>query len=249
MGTHVSSPSKIATSGSLLSDYLKQNRDDIGAQIVNRFSVSDGVLPFLFKVLSIEKALSIQTHPNKATAEKLHAEQPHIYRGARKQMVLVQVAHTAYRWKSQAGDGNRSDIILSSLRIPSYRPHRIIFGGRSGVCGPDPTQGPASVHRLCCLSHCLLPGDEECVEGVVHVAHDCRGKSIYSGAEDLGRTIQRGRSERNGKSISGLGDTVERPIPRRYRYFLPICAELRQAGEGRSNISWGGRAARLRVWR
>jgi mannose-6-phosphate isomerase len=84
MGTHVSSPSKVATSGDLLSDYLKQNQDDIGAQIVNRFSVSDGVLPFLFKVLSIEKALSIQTHPDKATAEKLHAEQPHIYRGAHK---------------------------------------------------------------------------------------------------------------------------------------------------------------------
>jgi len=80
MGTHVSSPSKVATSGNLLSDYLKQNQDGIGTQIVNRFSVSDGALPFLFKVLSIEKALSIQTHPDKATAEKLHIEQPHIYR-------------------------------------------------------------------------------------------------------------------------------------------------------------------------
>jgi len=84
MGTHVSSPSRVATSGDLLSDYLKQNQDDIGAQIANRFDAPDGVLPFLFKVLSIEKALSIQTHPDKATAVKLHAEQPHIYRGARK---------------------------------------------------------------------------------------------------------------------------------------------------------------------
>lgn len=82
MGTHVSSPSRVATSGDLLSDYLKQNRDEIGVQIINRFSLSDGALPFLFKVLSIEKALSIQTHPDKATAKKLHSEQPHIYRGA-----------------------------------------------------------------------------------------------------------------------------------------------------------------------
>ena len=87
MGTHVSSPSKVATSGDLLSDYLKQNQDGIGAQIVNRFGRSDGVLPFLFKVLSIEKALSIQTHPDKATAEKLHAEQPHIYKGTHKRMI------------------------------------------------------------------------------------------------------------------------------------------------------------------
>ena len=81
MGTHVSSPSKIARSGDLLSDYLKQNQDDIGEHTTN---TSDGALPFLFKVLSIEKALSIQTHPDKATAEKLHAEQPHIYKGSYK---------------------------------------------------------------------------------------------------------------------------------------------------------------------
>ena len=249
MGTHVSSPSKVATSGDLLSDYLKKNQDDIGAQIVNRFSVSDGVLPFLFKVLSIEKALSIQTHPDKATAEKLHAEQPHIYRGAHKRMVLVLLAHTAYRWKSQARDGNRPDTILSSLRIPSYRPHWIVFGGCSGVCGLDPTQGPAKVHRFCFLSGCLLPGSEECIKRVVHITHDCRGKTICSGVEDLGRTLQRGRSERNGKSISGLGNTVERPIPRRYWHLLLICAKLCEAREGRSDISRGGRATRLRVWR
>ncbi|KAF9651026.1 mannose-6-phosphate isomerase [Thelephora ganbajun] len=80
MGTHLSSPSKVATSGDLLSNHLKENQGDIGAQIIDILRVSDGVLPFLFKVLSIEKALSIQTHPDKATAEKLHAEKPHIYR-------------------------------------------------------------------------------------------------------------------------------------------------------------------------
>lgn len=93
MGTHVSSPSKVATSGDLLSDHLKQNQDLIGAHIVNKFGVSDGALPFLFKVLSIEKALSIQTHPDKTTAEKLHAEQPHIYKGARKSTTPVLPAH------------------------------------------------------------------------------------------------------------------------------------------------------------
>ena len=85
MGTHVSSPSTVATSGDLLSGYLKLNKHEIGG----RFGAEDGVLPFLFKVLSIEKALSIQTHPDKATAEKLHAEQPHIYKGARERLVIV----------------------------------------------------------------------------------------------------------------------------------------------------------------
>jgi len=40
----------------------------------------DGSLPYLFKVLSINKALSIQAHPDKALAEKLHAKAPHIYK-------------------------------------------------------------------------------------------------------------------------------------------------------------------------
>lgn len=36
-------------------------------------------LPFLFKVLSIRKALSIQAHPNKKLAEQLHAKDPKNY--------------------------------------------------------------------------------------------------------------------------------------------------------------------------
>lgn len=37
-------------------------------------------LPFLFKVLSINKALSIQAHPNKKLAEQLHASNPKEYK-------------------------------------------------------------------------------------------------------------------------------------------------------------------------
>jgi len=105
MGTHISSPSKVATSGDLLSDYLKK-QEDIGGKIVNRFGMSDGALPFLFKVLSIEKALSIQTHPDRATAERLHIEQPHIYRGAHGRMAPpptcsrnIQMETTNRRWR------------------------------------------------------------------------------------------------------------------------------------------------------
>ncbi|CAD7930585.1 unnamed protein product [Amoebophrya sp. A25] len=37
-------------------------------------------LPFLFKVLSVGKALSIQVHPDKSLAEKLYREQPTVYK-------------------------------------------------------------------------------------------------------------------------------------------------------------------------
>ena len=37
-------------------------------------------LPFLFKVLSVNKALSIQAHPDKKHAEELHKARPDIYK-------------------------------------------------------------------------------------------------------------------------------------------------------------------------
>lgn len=59
MGDHLSGPSKIKTTGETLTTFLANNKNDlIGGH---------SSLPFLFKVLSIQKALSIQVHPNKVT--------------------------------------------------------------------------------------------------------------------------------------------------------------------------------------
>ncbi|KIY67218.1 mannose-6-phosphate isomerase [Cylindrobasidium torrendii FP15055 ss-10] len=80
MGTHPTSPSTLP-SGSTLADVLKGNPGLIGDSVSKRFpKTAQGDLPFLFKVLSIEKALSIQTHPDKSTAEQLHAQLPDIYK-------------------------------------------------------------------------------------------------------------------------------------------------------------------------
>jgi mannose-6-phosphate isomerase len=88
MGTHPTSPSHVqghrhvlSLSDLALKTHLAANTHLIGSQVNDRFKAHDGDVPFLFKVLSINKALSIQTHPDKKTAEKLHAEQPHIYKG------------------------------------------------------------------------------------------------------------------------------------------------------------------------
>lgn len=48
----------------------------MGHDISSKYSSK---LPFLFKVLSIQKALSIQAHPNKKLAEKLHSQDPEHY--------------------------------------------------------------------------------------------------------------------------------------------------------------------------
>ena len=83
-GTHSKGPSTIAGGGGeLLSTYLEEKKA--------------GTLPFLFKVLSVEKALSIQAHPNKTLAVLLHASAPQHYPDAnhKPEMVLALSPFTA----------------------------------------------------------------------------------------------------------------------------------------------------------
>ena len=62
-----------------LKDWLTSNNAAMGKELEG-YSVSSGDLPFLFKVLSIAKGLSIQAHPNRELAQKLHAERPEVYK-------------------------------------------------------------------------------------------------------------------------------------------------------------------------
>lgn len=64
IGTHPNGPSLIIERDVLLSDYIKDNLDAIGPAVRQRFGVA---IPFLLKVLSVRKALSIQAHPQKVT--------------------------------------------------------------------------------------------------------------------------------------------------------------------------------------
>lgn len=76
MGTHSSNPSRDAETGRDLLDLIQDNQALLGSPIAAKFGRK---LPFLFKVLSINKALSIQAHPNKKLAEALHARDPKNY--------------------------------------------------------------------------------------------------------------------------------------------------------------------------
>ncbi|KAF9465624.1 mannose-6-phosphate isomerase [Collybia nuda] len=80
MGTHPKSPSHVLSTGEELSKHLAAHPQLIGKDVISKFDAGEGNLPFLFKVLSIEKALSIQSHPDKPTAEKLFLSQPDIYK-------------------------------------------------------------------------------------------------------------------------------------------------------------------------
>ncbi|KAI9784583.1 MAG: Mannose-6-phosphate isomerase [Geoglossum umbratile] len=71
MGTHPSLPSRdVATQRTLL-DLVQENQALVSPEIVKLYGQK---LPFLLKVLSIRKALSIQAHPDKKLAEQLHAK-------------------------------------------------------------------------------------------------------------------------------------------------------------------------------
>lgn len=80
MGTHPSLPSKDVETQRTLLDLVQDNQALLSLDISERYG---GKLPFLFKVLSIRKALSIQAHPNKKLAEQLHARDPRNYPGMR----------------------------------------------------------------------------------------------------------------------------------------------------------------------
>ncbi len=76
MGTHPSGPSELAAApGGTLGAWLEAHPAALGARSAARFGP---VLPFLFKVLSVGTALSIQSHPDKALAERLHREKPEV---------------------------------------------------------------------------------------------------------------------------------------------------------------------------
>ena len=74
MGAHPNGCSKIQLEDAeiLLLDFINKDKANVLSSKVDKLF---GALPYLFKVLSAEKALSIQVHPNKLEAEKGFAEE------------------------------------------------------------------------------------------------------------------------------------------------------------------------------
>ncbi len=70
MGVHPNGPSRVPSSDNLLlSEFLSKNKSFLGKH---------GAFPFLLKVMSIEKPLSIQCHPNSVQAKKGYAGEEEI---------------------------------------------------------------------------------------------------------------------------------------------------------------------------
>lgn len=77
IGTHPSGPSVVSSTGKPLLNHLQHHAESLGEAERQAFGID---LSFLFKALSVAKALSIQAHPNKEHAEKLFATRPDLYK-------------------------------------------------------------------------------------------------------------------------------------------------------------------------
>lgn len=67
MGTHKSGPARLLSdTDTTLSEFIQRN--------------SFQPMPYLFKILSVSKPLSIQAHPDKERAARLHEENPTAYK-------------------------------------------------------------------------------------------------------------------------------------------------------------------------
>ncbi|KAL2870279.1 RmlC-like cupin domain-containing protein [Aspergillus lucknowensis] len=73
MGTYPSVPARLLSTGETLENYLKRKPELVGGSIKERFRTS---LPFLPKILSFDKALPLQIHPDKRLAEQLNLTHP-----------------------------------------------------------------------------------------------------------------------------------------------------------------------------
>ncbi|XP_011160062.2 mannose-6-phosphate isomerase isoform X2 [Solenopsis invicta] len=77
MGTHENGPSYLKDTDVPLQKYIEENAEVLGCDVVRQFGSN---LPFLFKILSINKPLSIQVHPNREQAIELHKLYPDVYK-------------------------------------------------------------------------------------------------------------------------------------------------------------------------
>lgn len=130
MGTHPSGPSVVMGTGPnhnnvTLLNCLSTYPEYVGnVKIVTKYGRN---LPFLFKVLSVRTALSIQAHPNKALAEKLHHDDPFHYPDSNHKPELA-IAITEF--EAFCGFRPHSEIEFLLNNVPEFKS---TFGGEAAA--------------------------------------------------------------------------------------------------------------------
>ncbi|XP_028599490.2 mannose-6-phosphate isomerase [Podarcis muralis] len=147
MGTHPKGDAVILDNRipqKTLRQWIADNPDSLGTKVKEAFQ---GQLPFLFKVLSVNSALSIQAHPTKELAEKLHAQYPEHYPDANHKPEMA-IALTPF--EGMCGFRPVEEIVSFLQNVPEFR---ALIGNVAAeqlerCMGEDP-RGVSAALRIC----------------------------------------------------------------------------------------------------
>ncbi|KAM1788553.1 hypothetical protein ACFX11_038827 [Malus domestica] len=195
MGTHESGPSffiqnsdenngffPIGSQIISLKDWISKNLNVLSEKVIQKWG-SD--LPFLFKVLSVGKALLIQAHPDKDLARILHKFMPNVYKEANhKPEMALATTHFEALYGFITLQDSISDVIthVKGLHLPNLLAILEVFDGHDCVHIIDfnlmhSLQWPVLIQALA-----LFPVSPTAIEGIMQptVGPDGKRKELES---------------------------------------------------------------------
>ncbi|CAP36419.2 Protein CBG19118 [Caenorhabditis briggsae] len=119
MGTHPDGPAQLKKCSTRLSTYLAKHP----SLLTNNNSAKNIHLPFIMKVMSIRTTLSLQVHPTKEQARRLHELDPINYPDRNHKPEL---AYALTRFELLCGFRPAREILKNLQTFPSFR---LLFGG------------------------------------------------------------------------------------------------------------------------
>eukprot|EP01116_Phalansterium_solitarium_P009059 TRINITY_DN2306_c0_g1_i1.p1 TRINITY_DN2306_c0_g1~~TRINITY_DN2306_c0_g1_i1.p1 ORF type:complete len:421 (+),score=169.19 TRINITY_DN2306_c0_g1_i1:248-1510(+) len=130
MGTHANGPSLVRATGQPLRAWIEAHPAALGDALRTRWPELSGEsqLPFLFKILSVAKALSIQAHPDKALAASLAVRRGDLYKDSNHKPEMALAVSAVFEALCQFRP--RHDICRSLQLSPELR--RVV--GESAAC-------------------------------------------------------------------------------------------------------------------
>ncbi|XP_077174299.1 mannose-6-phosphate isomerase [Paroedura picta] len=161
MGTHPKGDSLILDNlipQKTLGQWIAENPGCLGSKVREVFH---GQLPFLFKVLSVNTALSIQAHPNKELAAKLHAQYPEHYPDANHKPEMT-IALTTF--DGLCGFRPVEEIVIFLQNVPEFRAMigNVAAEQLERSVGDDP-RGVSAALRVC-FTRMMKSEKKVCVE-------------------------------------------------------------------------------------
>ncbi|XP_006822952.1 mannose-6-phosphate isomerase-like [Saccoglossus kowalevskii] len=211
MGTHPSGPSQILSESIVeksLGDWIEKHPECLGDKVREKFK---GQLPYLFKVLSVNKALSIQAHPNKEHAEALHSARPDIYKDPNHKPEIA-IALTTF--EGLCGFRPISQIVGFFKTVPEFK----AVVGTDGVDqltsafdASDPNPGKTCRAAL-----------KKCFAGMMTCQDDVVAKQLASLVDRISIAVKESKdvSEVNGELLTRLHDKFPGDVGCFAIYFL-----------------------------